>query len=253
MKVVSSSYAHADLGDNIRLHPTEADWRLLYLRKGSAVCSADSDDRRVSEKQMLIIPAGREVLIIPTEYYEHILVETAEPILPGKARIYLIHDLLDTCSSILWLTFQHLERKYRNYENITSSLMDVIRQFIISQVESGPNTDVIDLEQMLRMNFSNPGLKVENLIQRIPQTPSYTRRLFHKAYGCSPIAYLNKLRVNAAKILLMTQNIPINEVAAQCGFMDPKYFSRSFHSATGLSPSAFREKFKPVDNNVRRA
>ena len=149
----------------------------------------------------------------------------------------------ETADSILWLVFQQMNMKYTNYESVVASLMDALSFFLLSQADQGPNSDLIELEKLLRENIGNQGFEIEKALARIPQTTSYTRRLFRRAYGCAPVPYLNKLRVGNAKILLMTRNLPISEIAEQCGFADPKYFTRRFKEITGYTPTDFRKTF----------
>lgn len=49
------------------------------------------------------------------------------------------------------------------------------------------------------------------------------------------------IRINHAKQLLLAQrNLPIGDIAYQCGFDDATSFTRAFHRATDCSPSHYR-------------
>ncbi len=52
--------------------------------------------------------------------------------------------------------------------------------------------------------------------------------------------YLQRYRVNQAKLLLKNSQKSITEIAREVGFTDSGYFSRVFHRQTGMSPEAFR-------------
>jgi len=243
MAVLKSTMVHASEGDMLRLGPEHNIWRLIFVREGTALCSVGRNEFLLSEmKNILIVPPAMEASIIPRSFYQHILVECNEQFLPGQDRLYLFHDIMETASSILWLVFRQMDRKLPNYENVVASLMEALRQFLLAQADQGPNTDILDLERLLRQNAGNPAFKLEEALAQIPQTPSYTRRLFRRAYGCSPNIYLNNLRISAAKVLLMTRNLPVTEIAYQCGFNDAKYFARRFRQATGQTPSEFKRK-----------
>jgi AraC-like DNA-binding protein len=70
---------------------------------------------------------------------------------------------------------------------------------------------------------------------------SQVHRRFQKVVGSSPMNWLRRERMNAAKRLLVQTDTPISEVALCCGYPDPLHFSREFRRVTGLSPTAFRD------------
>ena len=49
----------------------------------------------------------------------------------------------------------------------------------------------------------------------------------------------------------MTRNLPVTEIAYQCGFNDAKYFARRFRQATGQTPSEFKRKRAIVPGSTR--
>lgn len=65
---------------------------------------------------------------------------------------------------------------------------------------------------------------------------------FRKLVGQSPMRYLQKVRIEAAKRLLAASNMSITEVALVSGFRDPLYFSRVFQRNIGCAPTTFRQK-----------
>ncbi len=65
-------------------------------------------------------------------------------------------------------------------------------------------------------------------------------RVFRNAFGCSPIEYLTRLRINHAMALLQDADLSITEIAFQVGFRDSNHFSRRFRAITGTSPREFR-------------
>ena len=72
---------------------------------------------------------------------------------------------------------------------------------------------------------------------------SYLSRQFRQRTGMTVIAYVNRLRIEAAKRLLTASDKGVNESAYQVGFESPKYFYRTFRNLTGVSPAAFRRQY----------
>ena len=68
-------------------------------------------------------------------------------------------------------------------------------------------------------------------------------RRFKGATGDSPLIYLQKLRVAAAKRLLENDHRTMQEVSDAVGYQDVAFFRQLFERHTGVSPSAYREKF----------
>lgn len=65
-------------------------------------------------------------------------------------------------------------------------------------------------------------------------------RAFHAVTGRTFHQYLNETRINAAKLLLSEDDIPIARIGESVGFPEPKTFSRVFHSIVGQTPTKYR-------------
>jgi len=68
-------------------------------------------------------------------------------------------------------------------------------------------------------------------------------RRFKQATGDSPLMYLQKLRVAAAKRLLESDHRSIQEVSDAVGYQDVAFFRNLFQRHTGISPGAYRQRF----------
>ena len=88
--------------------------------------------------------------------------------------------------------------------------------------------------------FSLSDLSLQSYISQ-----SYFRRIFREVYGCAPIDYLKRLRINYAKRLLDNGYYTISEISELSGFSSPTYFSFEFKNSTGLTPTEYRQ------NNVK--
>ncbi len=64
-------------------------------------------------------------------------------------------------------------------------------------------------------------------------------RCFRQEMGITPITYLNRFRINQAKVLLVAGKKVITEIALDVGFSSSGYFTRVFRQEVGVSPSAF--------------
>lgn len=74
------------------------------------------------------------------------------------------------------------------------------------------------------------------------------KRRFKAATGNSLIQYLQNLRVEEAKRLLESSNMPVDDISAEAGYSDTSFFRRVFKRLTGLTPSHYRRLFQPIAN-----
>ena len=69
---------------------------------------------------------------------------------------------------------------------------------------------------------------------------SQLRRNFYIAYGCSPIFYRNRLRLEIGKELLLHSDLSVGMIAEKLGYSTSSDFCRSFKKRWGLSPTKTR-------------
>ncbi|MDB5084948.1 MAG: hypothetical protein JWN30_1834 [Bacilli bacterium] len=82
-------------------------------------------------------------------------------------------------------------------------------------------------------------IKIEELAKLVHLHPNYFIRFFKSALGSSPILYINKLKIEKAKHLILSSDKSVAQIADSIG-LQPHYFSRLFKEMTGFSPSDFR-------------
>lgn len=84
-------------------------------------------------------------------------------------------------------------------------------------------------------------LTIRELADKVHLHPNYFIRVFKRQFGDSPIQFVNKKRIEEAKWLLTTTNLPLAEIGRSIGIPDIFYLSKLFRSMTGFSPSAYRQ------------
>lgn len=93
----------------------------------------------------------------------------------------------------------------------------------------------------IQAHYSEP-ITRDGLARRLGLNADYLTLCFRKELGMTPVAYLNRFRVNQAKTLLLESDKTITEIALAVGFSDSGYFSRVFRQKVGQSPEAFRRR-----------
>lgn len=89
-------------------------------------------------------------------------------------------------------------------------------------------------------NFSQD-ISLDFLGEKYHTSPQYISRLIKKEVGMTYQNYLNHLRIEKAKDLLKTTNLPIMDVYEQVGYHSRNTFIRTFKAMCGVSPSEYRK------------
>jgi transcriptional regulator GlxA family with amidase domain len=108
------------------------------------------------------------------------------------------------------------------------------------------DAEILGAQQWLAKHFSvaNP---VEEMIKRSKLAERSFKRRFVRATGRSPIAYVQRLRIEDAKRRLERSDAPVDEISWRVGYEDAAFFRRLFRRTTGLAPSAYRKRFRIPD------
>lgn len=80
---------------------------------------------------------------------------------------------------------------------------------------------------------------IEELADRLMVTKSHLIRVFSRAVGIPPGQYLTRVRIEAAKQLLRSQDATLELVAAATGFSSAGYFGKVFRRETGVTPARY--------------
>lgn len=96
------------------------------------------------------------------------------------------------------------------------------------------------IQSSLKQMRETPQTSVEELAHHAGFSSAQFRRRFHAATGTTPKEYLSRIRVEKARFLLETTDLPVRVVAAQCGFSSVPHFIQMFEQKTGWSPARYR-------------
>ncbi|WP_461226294.1 helix-turn-helix domain-containing protein [Lacticaseibacillus suihuaensis] len=98
------------------------------------------------------------------------------------------------------------------------------------------------VKEWVRINLaSRPSVAL--IAAHFDRNPDYLNRLFKQATGQTLGQYSTALRLDYAKLLLLSTADTVAQVAGRAFFPDEKYFARVFHRAVGLPPSRYRSAF----------
>lgn len=70
---------------------------------------------------------------------------------------------------------------------------------------------------------------------------TYFKKLFIEKYSIPPIRYVNNMRLERSKELLLTNKYSVSEIAEMCGFENTYYFSKKFKEKYQFSPTDYKK------------
>lgn len=105
------------------------------------------------------------------------------------------------------------------------------------------DAEVLAAQEWLDGHFSVAS-PVEEVIGRSRLAARTFKRRFTNATGLTPLAYVQRLRIEHAKRRLERTDAPIERISWQVGYEDAAFFRRLFKRVTGLTPGAYRKLFR---------
>lgn len=96
-----------------------------------------------------------------------------------------------------------------------------------------------DCVRFILENYSQP-LNVSQLIEASGLSKAHFHKLFRESMHQTPAQYITSVRLQQAKHLLLTDSLPVSQVAEFCGYYDVAYFCYLFKKNVGLTPGEYR-------------
>lgn len=116
-------------------------------------------------------------------------------------------------------------------------------QFSAQLAAQTAERDVLREVQAHVIEHPGAALEVPTLARRAGMSVRNFSRVFSAEVGVSPAAFVERVRVEAARHLLETTRRAAGEVASAVGFGTPEALRRAFARRLGLSPREYRARF----------
>ena len=112
------------------------------------------------------------------------------------------------------------------------------------QKKHGDN-QILKIQLWLEKNYSKEFSFEELAAQNSMSSRNFKRR-FKLSTGDTPLVYLHRLRIDAAKGILEKGRVRIENTSNRVGYSDTQFFRKLFKRYTGITPNAYREMAKPM-------
>ena len=127
---------------------------------------------------------------------------------------------------------------------VTESLLYACLRLLCAPENRTPRKGVHTYEVLclyVQENFQHP-LTRDAVAKRFGLTPTHVSRIFRKEGLMNFRDYVNLVRMNRAKFILASYDVPLKEVAASCGYSDVAYFCKVFKGITKTTPTQYRDR-----------
>ncbi len=130
--------------------------------------------------------------------------------------------------------FGDLVNQYR-LENAASSREDIRKDHIVEEA-------IGEINRMLHEKINLAELAGRYYLSYV----QFSRR-FKAATGTTPQDYITGARLKKAKTLLADTDLPVKQIAVNCGFGSEYYFSNFFRKYCRMAPTQYRVMMKTTD------
>ncbi len=156
----------------------------------------------------------------------------AEPCLVLRDSLHTLQPLMEQTVALFQEKGQYFEAMslfYRFCQQISTAL----------QSEDGDQA-LIQKAKTLLSRPDCPGL--DRVARQLLVSPSSLRKKFKDAEGIPPARYRMLQKVENAKQLLLSTDLPLSTIAERCGFCDEAYFHKVFCKVVDMTPTAYRNQ-----------
>ncbi len=99
---------------------------------------------------------------------------------------------------------------------------------------------ISDVARHIRKHITDQ-LDITGLARRAFMSDDHFTRLFRKEMGETPNAYIIRLKMERAELLLITTQLPVSHIATMLGYDEVPYFTRLFKKKVGRTPTEYRK------------
>lgn len=187
------------------------------------------------------------------EILGHIFFSSSGTIEVMRARVIELVVLLSRAAirggadveQIFGLNYMYLNKigTFRSIDEIAYWLSGILGRFTdqVFNLTNVKHADVIYRAiDYVRKNYMKR-ITLEETAARVFLSPAYFSRVFKEEMGENFNSYVNSVRVDVARRLLLNETIPLVDISTLAGFDGQSYFSKVFKKVVGVTPGRFRE------------
>jgi len=208
----------------------------------------DQTGRFVLANEALVLLLGRtresEVLgktdfeLVPRYLADNYFKDDQQVLFYGQEVVNKVELVTHNDLSVYWYTTTKVPLYSKDGSII--GLEGVTREFKAASSALGPYPELFKVIDFVEKNYSQK-VTVADLAKRANLSVRTFERQFKRRFNLSPIAYLKKVRINAACRELIHGSHTIAQIAQDCGFCDQSYLTKEFARLMRITPQAYRD------------
>jgi AraC-like DNA-binding protein len=101
------------------------------------------------------------------------------------------------------------------------------------------NSRVKSIHEFLMKNYCEE-VNLHQVAEVVHMAPASASRFFKSATGLTIFEYLNKIKIDLARQLLLNTEMSVVDISYDCGFNNLSHFNKQFKKFNGSTPSQFR-------------
>lgn len=114
--------------------------------------------------------------------------------------------------------------------------------YIIKEIGNSSSDSILaDIMYYIDQNYKK-NLKLESIALIFGYNSAYLGKIFTKSMGENFNSYVDKVRINYAKELLLQDKLKVYEIAENVGYKNLDYFHKKFKKYVGFSPAEYRKQ-----------
>lgn len=170
--------------------------------------------------------------------------------IPKDICVFSPEDPQQTCL-LFQSIYDHWHKKTPG--SVYHCMSDLYKIAAITHIFDSGNADnsygiITPSVRYLQAHLYDPGLSLDTVYRQSPVSQTSFIKHFRKHFSCTPIGYINTMRIQKAQLLLCSGLYTREEIAQLCGFENVKHFYVVFKKITGCTTG---EYLKTAVNKIR--
>lgn len=227
---------------------------VICVKDGSAILECDDGDEELSSGMLVFARKGKKLALMEKSEdfsIEYVLFDAADEFLSHLE----ISDIaigeagegasISSVAKMSPYALEYYHDRLRICAAVYGALAKIAREGMISRLERFDTLSERLSPAMLQIEQRYmEALTVRVLAHSCSMSESMFTRSFKRVYGCTPVQYLIRVRIDAAKELLASTDRSFEDIAKSCGFKSAKYFGDMLKKNEHVTPRELRAMYQ---------